>query len=167
MGFPWQVDSIVSQTELCAEPPEHLADLWLESVARGTMHVFGEEMLKIPELTPHGAKQLITDIGEWLELFNNAGRRGLWGKKWFLLEMTETFPRSNLQIVILWPKIWSLDELQRWKIYSLGGKPRCVTFVFIIEGLGLPVTWSASSSKHVRNIPYKKPEQWPLCWLTN
>ena len=76
MGFPWQVDSIVSQTELCAEPPEHLADLWLESVARGTMHVFGEEMLKIPELTPHGAKQLITDMGEWLELFNNAGRRG-------------------------------------------------------------------------------------------
>lgn len=53
------------------EPPEHLADLWLESVARGTMHVFGEEMLKIPQLTSHGTKQLITDLGRyshWLVL---------------------------------------------------------------------------------------------------
>jgi hypothetical protein len=47
-----------------AEVPEHLADLWLLSVARGTMAVFGEEILKIQSLTPHGAKQLITDIGE-------------------------------------------------------------------------------------------------------
>jgi len=32
------------------------------------MHVFGEEILKIPELTPHGTKQLITDSGELLDL---------------------------------------------------------------------------------------------------
>ena len=62
----WVSEVWVSEVWLCAEPPEHLADLWLESVARGTMHVFGEEMLKIPELTPHGTKQLITDVGESL-----------------------------------------------------------------------------------------------------
>ena len=32
------------------------------------MHVFGEEILKIPELTPHGTKQLITDSGELSDL---------------------------------------------------------------------------------------------------
>lgn len=43
--------------------PEHIADLWLESIARGTMHVLSEEILRIHELSSHGTKQLITDIG--------------------------------------------------------------------------------------------------------
>ncbi|KAK7114475.1 conserved oligomeric Golgi complex subunit 7-like [Littorina saxatilis] len=55
------------------EPPEHLADLWLESVARGTMHVFGEEMLKILQLTSHGAKQLITDIEYLTNVLDDLG----------------------------------------------------------------------------------------------
>ncbi|XP_041376538.1 conserved oligomeric Golgi complex subunit 7-like [Gigantopelta aegis] len=44
------------------EMSEHLADLWLESVAKGTMHMFSEEIIKIHQLTPHATKQLITDI---------------------------------------------------------------------------------------------------------
>lgn len=52
------------QVKFISESPEHLADLWLESVAKGTMHVFTEEVLKIHELTPHATKQLITDIGQ-------------------------------------------------------------------------------------------------------
>ncbi|KAK7454688.1 hypothetical protein BaRGS_00039554, partial [Batillaria attramentaria] len=55
------------------EPPEHLADLWLESVARGTMHVFAEEMLKIQELTPHGTKQLITDLEYLTNVLDDLG----------------------------------------------------------------------------------------------
>ncbi|XP_025115675.1 conserved oligomeric Golgi complex subunit 7-like [Pomacea canaliculata] len=55
------------------EPPEHLADLWLESVARGTMHVFGEEMLKIPQLTSHGTKQLITDLEYLTNVLDDLG----------------------------------------------------------------------------------------------
>ncbi len=46
------------------ECPEHFADLWLESVAKGTMHMFTEEVLKIHELTAHATKQLVTDIGK-------------------------------------------------------------------------------------------------------
>ena len=44
--------------------PDHIADLWLESIARGTMHVLCEEIIRIHELSSHGTKQLITDIGE-------------------------------------------------------------------------------------------------------
>ena len=50
--------------EYFPEIPEHIADLWLKSIARGTMHVLSEEVLHIHELTPHGAKQLVTDIGK-------------------------------------------------------------------------------------------------------
>lgn len=45
------------------ELPEHVADLWLESIARGTMHLYCEQILKIQELSNHAVKQLITDIG--------------------------------------------------------------------------------------------------------
>ena len=48
-----------------SEIPEHIADLWLESIARGTMHVLCEEILRIHDLSPHGKKQLITDIGKF------------------------------------------------------------------------------------------------------
>ena len=45
------------------EETDHLADVWLESVARGTMHTYSEQILKIHELSPHATRQLITDIG--------------------------------------------------------------------------------------------------------
>ena len=48
------------------EALESLADVWLESVARGTMHVYTEVILDIPQLTVHSTQQLITDIGESL-----------------------------------------------------------------------------------------------------
>lgn len=42
--------------------PENMADLWLESVAMGTMHNYAEQILKIPELSQLASKQLATDI---------------------------------------------------------------------------------------------------------
>lgn len=54
------------------EIPDHIADLWLESIARGTMHVLSEEILKIHDLSAHGKKQLITDIGKY-QLFKEEG----------------------------------------------------------------------------------------------
>ncbi|XP_052816204.1 conserved oligomeric Golgi complex subunit 7-like isoform X2 [Mya arenaria] len=53
--------------------PEHIADLWLESVARGTMHVLCEEVLRIQELTPHGTKQLNTDIDYLCNVLEDLG----------------------------------------------------------------------------------------------
>lgn len=44
--------------------PEQLADLWLESVARGTMHTYAEQILNIPKLSHLASQQLLTDIGE-------------------------------------------------------------------------------------------------------
>ncbi|CAL1543486.1 unnamed protein product [Lymnaea stagnalis] len=58
-----------------AEVPEHLADLWLESVAMGTMHTYTEEILKIPQVTPHGCKQLITDIDYLCNVLEDLGLR--------------------------------------------------------------------------------------------
>ena len=49
-----------------SELPEHAADLWLESIARGTMHLYGEQVLKVHQLTPHATKQLITDMGQYI-----------------------------------------------------------------------------------------------------
>lgn len=57
----------ISLLDLCLsilELPEHLADLWLESLARGTMHHYSEQILKILELSSLGTRQLITDIGK-------------------------------------------------------------------------------------------------------
>ena len=36
----------------------------------GTMHNYTEEILKIPEATPHGCKQLVTDIGKMIQCVN-------------------------------------------------------------------------------------------------
>ncbi|KAH9519599.1 Golgi transport complex subunit 7 [Bulinus truncatus] len=55
------------------EVPEHLADLWLESVAMGTMHTYSEEILKIPHLTRHGCKQLVTDIDYLCNVLEDLG----------------------------------------------------------------------------------------------
>ena len=46
------------------EIPDHLADMWLESTARGTMHQYCEQILKIQEVSHHAVKQLTTDIGK-------------------------------------------------------------------------------------------------------
>ena len=43
---------------------EHLADLWLESVAQGTMHTYCEQVLKIAHITKMATRQLVTDVGE-------------------------------------------------------------------------------------------------------
>jgi len=40
-----------------------MSNQWLESVARGTVHVFTEHILKIRELTDQSTKQLVMDIG--------------------------------------------------------------------------------------------------------
>ncbi|XP_060568016.1 conserved oligomeric Golgi complex subunit 7-like isoform X2 [Ruditapes philippinarum] len=53
--------------------PEHIADLWLESIARGTMHVLCEEIIRIHELSSHGTKQLITDIDYLCNVFDDLG----------------------------------------------------------------------------------------------
>ncbi|XP_053401502.1 conserved oligomeric Golgi complex subunit 7-like isoform X2 [Mercenaria mercenaria] len=53
--------------------PEHIADLWLESIARGTMHVLCEEIIRIHELSTHGTKQLITDIDYLCNVFDDLG----------------------------------------------------------------------------------------------
>ncbi|XP_067859856.1 conserved oligomeric Golgi complex subunit 7 [Heptranchias perlo] len=41
---------------------DNMADYWLGSIARATMHTYCESILQIPELTPHATKQLATDI---------------------------------------------------------------------------------------------------------
>jgi len=45
------------------EVSESMSNQWLESVARGTVHVYTEHILKIRELTEQSTKQLIVDIG--------------------------------------------------------------------------------------------------------
>lgn len=55
------------------ELPEHVADLWLESIARGTMHLYCEQILKIQELSSHAAKQLITDIDYLCNVLDDLG----------------------------------------------------------------------------------------------
>ncbi|XP_007903979.1 conserved oligomeric Golgi complex subunit 7 isoform X1 [Callorhinchus milii] len=41
---------------------DNVADYWLGSIARATMHTYCESILQIPELTPHSTKQLVTDL---------------------------------------------------------------------------------------------------------
>ncbi|XP_062594246.1 conserved oligomeric Golgi complex subunit 7-like isoform X1 [Saccostrea cucullata] len=55
------------------ELPEQVADLWLESIARGTMHLYSEQILKIPELSSHATKQLITDIDYLCNVLDDLG----------------------------------------------------------------------------------------------
>ena len=46
------------------EMSESMSNQWLESVARGTLHVYMEHILKIRELTEQSTKQLVMDIGK-------------------------------------------------------------------------------------------------------
>jgi hypothetical protein len=56
-----------------SEMPEHMSSLWLESVARGTMHIYTEQILKIRELTEQSTKQLITDIDYLSNVLDDLG----------------------------------------------------------------------------------------------
>ncbi|XP_072917002.1 conserved oligomeric Golgi complex subunit 7 [Hemitrygon akajei] len=81
MSLPLHLEPFVTQEDLALElalhsgklpyPPEqgdevpeldNMADYWLGSIARATMHTYCESILQISELTPHATKQLITDI---------------------------------------------------------------------------------------------------------
>lgn len=55
------------------ELPEHLAQLWLESVARGCMQVYADQILKIPELAEPSTKQLVTDIDYLTNVLDDLG----------------------------------------------------------------------------------------------
>ncbi|XP_056005871.1 conserved oligomeric Golgi complex subunit 7-like isoform X3 [Ostrea edulis] len=55
------------------ELPEHVSDLWLESIARGTMHLYSEQILKIHELSNHATKQIITDIDYLCNVLDDLG----------------------------------------------------------------------------------------------
>ncbi|XP_044308477.1 conserved oligomeric Golgi complex subunit 7 isoform X1 [Varanus komodoensis] len=57
------------------EPPEldNMADYWLGSLARATMQTYCEAILQIPELTPHSAKQLATDIDYLVNVMDALG----------------------------------------------------------------------------------------------
>ncbi|XP_048465333.1 conserved oligomeric Golgi complex subunit 7 [Rhincodon typus] len=81
MSLPLHLEPFVTQEDPALElalhsgklpyPPEqgdelpeldNMADYWLGSIARATMHTYCESILQIPELTPHATKQLATDI---------------------------------------------------------------------------------------------------------
>ncbi|XP_032086457.1 conserved oligomeric Golgi complex subunit 7 [Thamnophis elegans] len=81
MSLPLHLEPFVTQEDAALElalhagklpfPPEpgdevpeldNMADYWLGSLARATMQTYCEVVLQIPELTPHSAKQLATDI---------------------------------------------------------------------------------------------------------
>ena len=49
---------------ILVDKAEQLADVWLESLAKGCMHQYIEQILKIPALTQHANKQLCMDIGQ-------------------------------------------------------------------------------------------------------
>ncbi|CAG8476746.1 11702_t:CDS:2 [Acaulospora colombiana] len=51
---------LVDQEEISTEEVTHA---WITSVARGTMHALLERILAIPQLSSHGAQQLLTDLG--------------------------------------------------------------------------------------------------------
>ena len=48
---------------LTDEDEHHPGSNWLGSIARGTMHVYTESILRIHELTPYSTQQLFADIG--------------------------------------------------------------------------------------------------------
>ncbi|KAI0226391.1 Conserved oligomeric Golgi complex subunit 7 [Lamellibrachia satsuma] len=60
-------------TTIQSESLESLADVWLESVARGTMHVYTEVILQVPQLTSHSTQQLITDIDYLVNVLDDLG----------------------------------------------------------------------------------------------
>lgn len=38
--------------------------IWLESISRAAMYSYCEEILRIPDISEHATKQLLTDIGK-------------------------------------------------------------------------------------------------------
>ncbi|CAG8518233.1 11500_t:CDS:1 [Cetraspora pellucida] len=57
--------SIVQQPQPTNEEisTEEVTHAWITSVARGTMHALFERILMIPQLSSHGTRQLLTDLG--------------------------------------------------------------------------------------------------------
>jgi len=60
-------------TEQDLSSAEHLADVWLESVARGTMHTYCEQVLKINNITRMATRQLTTDINYLSNVLDDLG----------------------------------------------------------------------------------------------
>lgn len=60
-------------TTSSGELPEHMAEMWLESLARGSLHNYCEQILLIPELTPTSTKQLLIDIGYITNVLDDLG----------------------------------------------------------------------------------------------
>ncbi|KAJ3033828.1 hypothetical protein HDV00_005793 [Rhizophlyctis rosea] len=50
--------------------PEDVLNLWITSIARGTMSSFADAILRIGKLSPHGGRQLETDVGYIVNVFS-------------------------------------------------------------------------------------------------
>ncbi|CAH1780014.1 unnamed protein product [Owenia fusiformis] len=55
------------------EVPEHIADVWLDSISKGTMHTYSEEILKVNTITAHATRQMITDIDYLCNVLDDLG----------------------------------------------------------------------------------------------
>ncbi|XP_053132642.1 conserved oligomeric Golgi complex subunit 7 [Hemicordylus capensis] len=92
MALPLHLEPFVTQEDSALElalhagklpfPPEqgdelpeldNMADYWLGSLARATMQTYCEAILQIPELSPHSAKQLATDIDYLVNVMDALG----------------------------------------------------------------------------------------------
>ncbi|XP_032828322.1 conserved oligomeric Golgi complex subunit 7 [Petromyzon marinus] len=92
MSLPLHLEPFVTQEDPALElalrtgklpfPPEqgeesqeldNMADYWLGSVARATMHMYGEMILQINLLSPHSTKQLVTDIDYLVNVMDAIG----------------------------------------------------------------------------------------------
>ncbi|ELT88100.1 hypothetical protein CAPTEDRAFT_161050 [Capitella teleta] len=57
--------------------PEQLADLWLESVANGSMRLYAEQILNIPKLSTLATQQLLIDIDYFCNVMDDLGLSSL------------------------------------------------------------------------------------------
>ncbi|KAL8174937.1 UNVERIFIED_CONTAM: Golgi transport complex subunit 7 [Gekko kuhli] len=92
MSLPLHLEPFVTQEDSALElalhagklpfPPEqgdevpeldNMADYWLGSLARATMQTYCEVILQVPELSPHSAKQLATDIDYLVNVLDALG----------------------------------------------------------------------------------------------
>lgn len=92
MSLPLNLEPFVTQEDSALElalhagklpfPPEqgdelpeldNMADNWLGSIARATMQTYCDAILQIPELSPHSAKQLATDIDYLINVMDALG----------------------------------------------------------------------------------------------
>lgn len=92
MSLPLHLEPFVTQEDSALElalhagklpfPPEqgdevpeldNMADYWLGSLARATMQTYCDVILQIPQLSPHAAKQLATDIDYLVNVLDALG----------------------------------------------------------------------------------------------